>query len=190
MAVELPRQWNNVYNWWTDTTTGIVQIFGWGLILVVVAILTLAVTILSKASLLWRYWNKWLGGLIIAAAIWGLLGLIPGYGMLDEYSLGGRIGQSIVTPYLWIGILIIVFMVIVGILGCHTPRICRFDCRVFQLAGKPVTPTGAGRLEVYQYRSRKSIHRRLSRKQLKKTRLKIPHFPGTNLTPGPNRFTL
>ena len=108
-------QWGNISNWWTNTTTGITQLFGWGIILVVLVILTLAVTILSKASLLWRYWNKWIGGLILLAAIWGVLGCIPGYGVINDYSLGGKIGQSIVGSSLIIGILIVLLMIFVGI---------------------------------------------------------------------------
>jgi DNA segregation ATPase FtsK/SpoIIIE, S-DNA-T family len=114
-------QWETISGWWTNTTTGIVHIFGWGIIVVVVTILTLAVVILSKASLLWRYWNKWLAGLVVMAGIWGILGLIPGYGLLGDYSLGGQIGQNLVGPSTVVGILIVLLIMVVG-LFIFTPK--------------------------------------------------------------------
>jgi DNA segregation ATPase FtsK/SpoIIIE, S-DNA-T family len=109
-------QWPNISNWFSNVTKGTTQIFGWGILLVVLAVLTLAVVILSKASLLWRHWNKWIGGLFLLAAVWGLFGLLPGYGVLDGYSLGGKIGQSIVSSSLAVGIVIVFFICVFGIL--------------------------------------------------------------------------
>ena len=115
LAALIYWQRENISSWWTDTTNGVVRLFGWGLILIVLTVLTLAVVILSKASLLWRYWNKWLGGLILVLAVWGILGLIAGYGRLEGYSLGGRIGQEIVGTSTAVGILLVILIVIVGL---------------------------------------------------------------------------
>jgi hypothetical protein len=109
-------QWTNISSWISDTSIGITQLFGWGIILVVLVILTLAIVILSKPILLLRFWNKWLGGLILFAAIWAVLGFIPGSGYLTDYSLGGQIGQGIITANLAVGILITFLLFFVGLL--------------------------------------------------------------------------
>ena len=107
-------QWQNIASWSSQVTIGIAQLFGWGLVLVVLAILTFLVVIFSKPILLWRYWNKCIGVLILLAAIWGILALIPGSGYLEAVNLGGRIGQHIIGPSVAIGILIIIGLVIAG----------------------------------------------------------------------------
>ena len=48
-------------------------------------------------------------------AVWGVLGLIDGYGRLEGYSLGGRIGQDIVGTSTAVGILLVILIVIVGV---------------------------------------------------------------------------
>jgi S-DNA-T family DNA segregation ATPase FtsK/SpoIIIE len=133
LATVIFMQWDNISNWWLDTSTGIVQLFGWGIILVVFAILTLAVTILSKPALLWRHWNKWIGSLILLAAAWGILGFINGYGKLKDFSLGGQIGQSIIGSSSVIGILIVLLILIVGVF-CISPK--GFSNLIASLCGK------------------------------------------------------
>ena len=59
-------QWDNIADWLADVTVGITQLFGWGLILVVLAILTFLVVIFSNPNVLIRYWNRWIGLLILA----------------------------------------------------------------------------------------------------------------------------
>jgi DNA segregation ATPase FtsK/SpoIIIE, S-DNA-T family len=108
-------QWENITSWISHTAIGITQTFGWGMLLLVLVILTFLVIIFSKPILLLRYWNKWIGGLILVAAIWGILALIPGNGYLEEVKLGGRIGQDIIGPSAAIGILIIIVLIIAGI---------------------------------------------------------------------------
>ncbi len=83
--------------------------------MMVLIILTLAVVILSQPRLLWRYWNKWLGSMILMAAVWGIMGFIPGHGLLDGYSLGGDIGKSIIGHSLPVGILIVLLILVLGV---------------------------------------------------------------------------
>ncbi len=114
-------QWDNISGWSSSVTIAITQLFGWGLILVVLAILSFLVIVLSQPMALIRYWNRWLGLLILAGAVWGILAFIPADGLLTDYSLGGQIGKSLIGDSLAISILILALLVIVGVLFI-TPR--------------------------------------------------------------------
>jgi DNA segregation ATPase FtsK/SpoIIIE, S-DNA-T family len=107
-------QWQNIASWSSQTVRGVIELFGWGFLLVVLAILTLLVIIFSKPRLLLRYWNRWIGGLFLLAAVWGILAFIPGSGYLELVDLGGTIGQHIIGPSMAIGILIVIGLIIAG----------------------------------------------------------------------------
>jgi len=71
--------------------------FGWGLFLIVLAIGTLVVLLWRRKLLsFFRHWNRWLGGVAFALAAWGILAFLPGTGVLQQASLGGSFGQSII----------------------------------------------------------------------------------------------
>jgi DNA segregation ATPase FtsK/SpoIIIE, S-DNA-T family len=95
IALLVTWQWSNITGWVSSTTTSIFQLFGWGIVLVVLAVLILLEIFLTKPILLLRYWNKWIGMLVLLGAIWGLLALFSGAGRLEDYSLGGAIGLGI-----------------------------------------------------------------------------------------------
>ena len=105
---------DSIFSFMTSTAIGITQMFGWGLILLVLGILTLAVVIITSPILLARYWNKWIGAFLLVAAIWGILAFFPGRGYLADVSLGGRVGQSIIGPSVPIGILVVLALMIIG----------------------------------------------------------------------------
>jgi S-DNA-T family DNA segregation ATPase FtsK/SpoIIIE len=105
-------QWHNITTWLNRTTTSFIQTFGWGLVIVVLTVLTLVEIILNKPVLLARYWNKVIGGLAFAALIWGILGFLPGSGKLAGYSQGGLIGLNIIGSPEASGILILVVLAI------------------------------------------------------------------------------
>jgi S-DNA-T family DNA segregation ATPase FtsK/SpoIIIE len=71
--------------------------FGIGVILVAILILTPVLILgLGKHSLFREHWNKWLGGIVICALIFGILAFfVPVSGPLEDYSLGGNVGTSI-----------------------------------------------------------------------------------------------
>jgi S-DNA-T family DNA segregation ATPase FtsK/SpoIIIE len=108
-------QWSNITSWVSGTTTGIFQLFGWGIIMVTLAILMFVEVLLTKPVFFARYWNKWIGGILLLVAVWGVLGFCPGSGALDTYSLGGLIGKSIIGPSILIGILIVFALIIFGL---------------------------------------------------------------------------
>jgi DNA segregation ATPase FtsK/SpoIIIE, S-DNA-T family len=108
-------QWPNITSWVTNTSLGIIQTFGWGILLMALAILAIVEVSLVKPRLFLSYWNKWIGGILIFVSIWGILGLGRGGGVLENVSLGGRIGQGIIGSSLAIGLLIVLVLFFVGL---------------------------------------------------------------------------
>jgi S-DNA-T family DNA segregation ATPase FtsK/SpoIIIE len=106
--------------------TAIKEMFGWGLVLIAIAVVIIIGLIwqqkLFSAMHRWkllyalRRWNRWLGGIAFAIGIWGILGFL---------DLGGSIGRGIIAypaPEI-IGILRILGLVIAGLI-LVAPRAC------------------------------------------------------------------
>ncbi len=112
-------QWASITSWIGNTTAGIFQLFGWGMVLVVLGVVVLLEVGLTKPIVLLNYWNRWMGMCILLAAVWGILAFFPGSGQLEGYSLGGQIGLSIIgqpdTTSAIIRVLIVLVMIIVGV---------------------------------------------------------------------------
>jgi len=88
----------------------LVSLFGWGLLFIVAAIILLIVFILRrKYFALFRYFNKWLGGLSFVFAVWGIISF---------FNFGGTFGRDIIGfPSVEIvGIFRVIILVIIGIL--------------------------------------------------------------------------
>ncbi len=103
----------------TDIGDKILGLFGWGLLLIVIAIVTMVGMLWRrKLSPLIYHWNQWLGGIALALAVWGIFAFFPGEGILRQVSLGGSFGQGIIAypaPE-FIGILRILGLVVIGII--------------------------------------------------------------------------
>jgi len=101
-------QWSNITAWVTDVRNSTWSLFGWGLLLIIIALVILGIItwVRRDKPLLVRF-RQWLGGISITMAIWGLL----------AYSaLGGSIGQHIIGyPSNVIGIPRIIGFVLAGI---------------------------------------------------------------------------
>ncbi len=81
---------------------------GWGIVIIAVAVLTLVgLGWWHRLSLLIRYWNQWLGGLVVLMGCWGILAL---------FDLGGRFGLAIIGRSEAIGYLRILGIFVVSIL--------------------------------------------------------------------------
>ena len=86
-------QWDNSLTWLDDVSQGTVGLFGWGLVVILLAIIVIASIIWRQqlAEIVRRYklyhWNKWLGVVAFIFAIWGVLALM---------DLGGSFGQTII----------------------------------------------------------------------------------------------
>ena len=101
-------------------TSGVVELFGWGPVLLVIAFSILLGAILKRRlSSLIYHWNWWLGGASFTLAIWGILGFL---------GHGGSFGLSI-TRYdivgypIWLSILHILGLVGIGVI-LVAPRAC------------------------------------------------------------------
>ncbi len=113
-------QWDNIYNWITDTVTETLGLLGWGLILIFLAIIIILCIIYRHpiGAFIQRYrlylWNKWLGGIALFFAAWGILGL---------FDMGGSFGHSIVSDNTIAGIFRVIGLFLLGII-LIAPRAC------------------------------------------------------------------
>jgi len=109
LVVLLYWYWSALVSWATD-------LFGWGLVVIVIAIgVLVGVLWYRKLPLLWYrklssliyHWNRWLGGVAFILAAWGILAL---------FDLGGSIGLGIIDSLDFSGILRILGLAIIGII--------------------------------------------------------------------------
>jgi S-DNA-T family DNA segregation ATPase FtsK/SpoIIIE len=124
-------QWANISSWISGTTTGIVQLFGWGIIIFTLVILVFVEILLTRPILLLRHWNKWIGAILLLVAIWGILGFCPAGGALESLSLGGLVGKSIIGSSVPIGILIVIGLIVFGLFFIVPRGLGRLIARVF-----------------------------------------------------------
>ena len=98
---------STITSWIENTADNIWDLFGWGLLIIAVAIVTL-VGLVWRRSLfsLLRHWNRWLGVIALAMAAWGILGFL---------GLGGDIGWAIIGFADWIGALRILGLLVLSI---------------------------------------------------------------------------
>jgi S-DNA-T family DNA segregation ATPase FtsK/SpoIIIE len=111
----------------------LVELFGWGLVFIIAAIVTLIVVIWRrKPGLVFRHLNRWLGGIAYVLAAWGILAFA---------NRGGDFGREIIFYYTtpaYIGVLVILALVIIGTF-LVAPRPCfRSLVRLFAWLGKQV----------------------------------------------------
>ena len=94
----------------------IVRLMGLGVIFAIIAIIGLLV-IIGRPSFFARNWNYFIAAATFMVAAWGILSFLrpSGSGMLAQVTLGGQVGQAIVTDSLVIGILILLALVLLGI---------------------------------------------------------------------------
>ncbi len=95
--------------------------FGLGLILLAAGLGVLIWLVWSGFGPLGRRWNRFLGGALIAAGVWGLMALVtPAGTVFWSVTLGGRVGQAILgSPDTW-GIVRAGALVLAGLL-CAVP---------------------------------------------------------------------
>ncbi|MAF85123.1 MAG: cell division protein FtsK [Dehalococcoidales bacterium] len=101
-------QWSTITSWVSNTWGDIVKLFGWGLLIIAIAVGVLVGLIVErKLPSLVYHWNRWLGGIAFVLVVWGILAF---------FRLGGSVGRSIIdfpAPD-YVGILRIVGLVIIG----------------------------------------------------------------------------
>jgi S-DNA-T family DNA segregation ATPase FtsK/SpoIIIE len=94
----------------------LVRLMGLGVVFVIVAVIGLLV-IIGRPSFFGRNWNYFIAAIAFMTAAWGLLSYLrpSGSGLLAQVTLGGRVGQAIVTDSPVIGVLIILALVLLGV---------------------------------------------------------------------------
>jgi len=113
-------QWSALDSWATNIWDSTLELFGWGLALIAIAVIIIMGMLwrrqLSVLVRRWKLyqWNKWLGAIALALAIWGILGLI---------GLGGSFGLSIIGFPDFDGILRVLGLAIIGII-LVAPGVC------------------------------------------------------------------
>jgi S-DNA-T family DNA segregation ATPase FtsK/SpoIIIE len=103
----------------------VLSLFGYGLIIIAIALgLLVWMAWRRRFSVVKQRWNWVLGGISLALAVWGILAFFPGKGILEDATLGGRIGQSIImhSPDI-VGGLLVAGLVLLGIIFI-IPRRC------------------------------------------------------------------
>ena len=101
-------QWSNLTAWAIDIRDSTWNLFGWGLLLLIIALIILGIVLwLRRNSPILVRFRQWLGGIAFTMAIWGLLAFS---------ALGGSIGQHLIGyPSNFIGIPRIIGLVLAGI---------------------------------------------------------------------------
>jgi len=105
----LSWQWSNLTSWAANIIYETMELFGWGLLLLIIVALSALGGILwrqRQASLLSRF-RQWLGVIAFTMATWGILGFA---------NLGGRIGLGIIGYPDFIGVLRIAGLIFVGVI--------------------------------------------------------------------------
>jgi len=128
--------WPTLTSWTSNVASSAWKLLGWGLVLIAIFLVTLAVTVWRwKASTLIRHWNQWLGAIVLTLAVWGILAF---------WGLGGIFGLHIT------GIPRIVGLAIIGIVFV-APKACfHLVAKAISWLGKPRKRKPAPRLTPQQ----------------------------------------
>jgi len=95
----------------------VLEAFGLGLILLLIALGVLVRLIWSGFGPLLRHWNVFLGIALLGAAVWGVLGLLrPAGSIFWTVTLGGHVGKAIAGPTEVHGALVVSALIVVGLI--------------------------------------------------------------------------
>jgi DNA segregation ATPase FtsK/SpoIIIE, S-DNA-T family len=115
--------WRPLTSWVNLAVTQFLEFFGWGLLLVVIFTLTFVEFVVRKPLAVLYHVNQWIGGIAFVAAAWGLMAFFPGSGILQNVTLGGKAGLSIIGSPGFFGGLIIFVLALIGAF-CVAPKAC------------------------------------------------------------------
>ncbi len=121
ILVVLFWQREGLSSWATGVAEGTMGLFGWGMVLIAIAVITVAGIVfrhqLSAFVRRWKLyqWNKWLGAAAFLLAVWGILAL---------FDLGGSFGLGIIADDQGpIGVLRVLGLAALGMIFV-APRAC------------------------------------------------------------------
>jgi S-DNA-T family DNA segregation ATPase FtsK/SpoIIIE len=93
---------SQVSDWWNGVVTAVWKAFGWGIIFLGIALLTLIfLTWRGKLMSLIRNWNRWLGTVALIFAAWGILA----FSSQTDPNPGGTFGSGIIGAHDFLGAL-------------------------------------------------------------------------------------
>ena len=160
IAALLFWQRSALISWASNIADKTLMLFGWGLVLIAIAVVVIAGVIwqrqLSALVRRWKLyqWNKWLGGIALTLAVWGIIAF---------FNLGGSFGLDIIGYPDFNGILRILGLVLIGII-LVAPGAC------FHLVAKSISWLG----------------KQLARQPVPRPTLQQkPAFPSATVTPEP-----
>ncbi|MDH5695731.1 MAG: DNA translocase FtsK [Dehalococcoidia bacterium] len=126
-------QWSTLASWAASVRDSTLELFGWGLVLIAIALITIMGLIwrrqLSALAHRWKLyqWNQWLGGVAFILAIWGILAF---------FRLGGSFGQTIIGYPGFLGALRLLGLVVVGIILVAPAAFFRFMVKFVSWVGE------------------------------------------------------
>jgi S-DNA-T family DNA segregation ATPase FtsK/SpoIIIE len=106
-------QWKAITSWISDVVEGTIGLLGWGLVLIVLAIIiTISIVFrqkLARIFMRWKLyqWNKWLGATALLFAVWGILAL---------FGLGGYFGETLIGGNIALGVLRVLGLFVLSII--------------------------------------------------------------------------
>jgi len=100
--------WPALTSWGAGVRDSTLDLFGWGVVFLILAFGTLVGVLWGRRVLSVIYhWNQWLGGVAFILAAWGIMGF---------FQLGGSFGQAIIGSNVFLGALRLLGLVIIGII--------------------------------------------------------------------------
>ena len=140
-------QWSALTSWVASIREATLDLFGWGLILIAIALVVIVGMIwrrqLSALAHRWKLyqWNKWLSAIAFILAIWAILAF---------FNLGGSfglaiIGQDIVDYPVWASLLRLAGLVLIGIILVAPVACYHFIASFFLWLGKQFSKPPAPR---------------------------------------------
>ncbi|MFC1905376.1 DNA translocase FtsK [Chloroflexota bacterium] len=120
----------NIISWGTAAWSKSLKLLGIGLALIAIYLIILVILLLkNRFSLLIIHWNKWLGSVCFAFAIWGITAFI-------EPDLGGTFGKGIIGSSTTVGVLRLLGLIFLGALLMAPGRTWHTVINIFKATGK------------------------------------------------------
>ena len=97
-----------LYWWGAVIWERLVTLFGFGLVIIAIALgVAIWVVWRGRFHTVAEHWNSFVGGTMLALAVWGILAF---------FGLGGRFGQGIVGTSAFLGVLVVAGLIVLGVI--------------------------------------------------------------------------
>ncbi|MFC1874949.1 DNA translocase FtsK [Chloroflexota bacterium] len=144
VLVVLFWQWDNIASWFDGVAESTLGLFGWGLVLIALAVVIVVSIIfrrqISAFIIRWKLyqWNKWLGVVAFFFAVWGVLALLDLSGRFGETLIGGDVPIGVLRV---IGLFVLgIVLVIPGLCWRAVKRLVSWLVELFKIPPPPARP--------------------------------------------------